>query len=45
MSAIGAAAITAFQFHKGTIRTATSPFANEKVSTFQFHKGTIRTTF
>ena len=34
---------TAFQFHKGTIRT--NFFVNQKVYTlqFQFHKGTIRT--
>ena len=32
-----------FQFHKGTIRTSSSPYQGLRPRSFQFHKGTIRT--
>ena len=32
-----------FQFHKGTIRTATVKPTVDTAKAFQFHKGTIRT--
>ena len=37
------AAPSAFQFHKGTIRTLTKNNGSFYVHVFQFHKGTIRT--
>ena len=41
---IAAAALSAFQFHKGAIRTIKKSFQNRDFSTlFQFHKGAIRT--
>ena len=36
--------LTAFQFHKGTIRTQWQPYNASLCNVFQFHKGTIRTT-
>ena len=33
-----------FQFHKGTIRTASGVSSVGSIASFQFHKGTIRTS-
>ena len=41
--AAGAAAGSAFQFHKGTIKTTVSPLVYDVFFLFQFHKGTIKT--
>ena len=43
--AAGAAAGSAFQFHKGTIKTKFYGFIYHVSIGFQFHKGTIKTYF
>ena len=43
--AAGAAAGSAFQFHKGTIKTDLSFTSKFTASVFQFHKGTIKTKY
>ena len=41
--AAGAAAGSAFQFHKGTIKTGSLSRSSQRKPIFQFHKGTIKT--
>ena len=43
ITAVFASLLSIFQFHKGTIRTASTVSLALRKCKFQFHKGTIRT--